>query len=103
MQNSYYEILRVKPSATDEDVKHAYKSMAKKFHPDLNPQNRRLAELRFHLISEAYSHLKTREQRARYNQRLRQKAENDNNNKGGFFSTISEIFRPQKRESYDRP
>ncbi len=95
---SYYEILNVSPKASDEDVKRAYHIMAKKYHPDLNPQNRRMAELRFRLINEAYAHLKTRPKRIEYNRSVRMQAENDNKNSGGFFSQIGEIFWPKEKE-----
>ncbi len=95
---SYYEILDISPKASDEDVKRAYHYMAKKHHPDLNPQNRRIAELRFRLINEAYAGLKTRQNRIEYNRTLRMKAENDNKLSGGFFSQISEIFWPKTKE-----
>ncbi len=93
---SYYEILKVSPKASDEDIKRAYHSLAKKFHPDHNPQNRRMAELRFRLISEAYAALKTGEKRLKYNQSLRLKAQNDNAGNVGFFAQIGEIFWPNK-------
>jgi curved DNA-binding protein CbpA len=62
----YYDVLQVSSRASDDDVKRAYRRLAMVYHPDLNPQNRSLAELRFRLINEAYAHLKTRERRARY-------------------------------------
>lgn len=95
---SYYDILKVSPKASDEDIKHAYHSLAKTFHPDRNPQNRRMAELRFRLISEAYAALNTVEKRAAYN-RLHLRAQNDNNGSGGgLFSQIGEIFWPRQKE-----
>lgn len=101
MQNniSYYEILNLSPKASDEDVRRAYRDLAKKFHPDLNPENRRLAELRFRVITEAYAHLKTREKRIQYNKALRMRAENDNKNTKGFFSQIGEVFFSGQKEN----
>ncbi len=93
---SYYEILKISSKASDDDVKRAYHSLAKKFHPDRNPQNRRMAELRFRLISEAYAELKTQRKRLEYSQSLTPKAQNDNAGHAGFFSQISEIFWPKK-------
>lgn len=96
-QPSYYEILHISPKASDSEVKEAYRGLAKKFHPDLNPQNRRIAELRFRTINEAYAKLKTRQQRIAYNQSLRLKAENDNRHEEGFFSQISQVFWPKMK------
>lgn len=95
---SYYEILKVSSKASDDDVKRAYHSLAKKFHPDHNPQNRRMAELRFRLISEAYAALQTGQKRTEYNQSLRLNAENDNSGTSGFLSQIGEIFWPKQRD-----
>lgn len=62
---SPYDILRVSPQAGDEDIRRAFHRLALEHHPDRHPQNRRLAELRFRLITEAYENLKTPERRAR--------------------------------------
>ena len=98
---SYYEILNISPSASDDDIRRAYHNLAKKFHPDRNPKSRHIAELRFRLISEAYAQLKTREKRAKYNRSLRLNAENDNI-KSGFFSQIGDIFRPARSSKKER-
>lgn len=50
----YYEVLKVKRDATEEDLKKAYKRLAMKYHPDKNPINEKEAEARFKLVSEAY-------------------------------------------------
>jgi len=98
---SHYDILNISPKASDEDVKRAYHILAKKFHPDRNPQNRRISELRFRLINEAYAELKTREKRIAYNRKRRLKAQNDNTNQNnGLFAQISEIFRPNKSQTH---
>lgn len=68
---SYYDVLQLRPGASDADVRSAYYKLAKRFHPDMNPQERRLAELRFRLINEAYAHLKTQDKRALYNLTLK--------------------------------
>lgn len=94
---SYYEILKISPKTSDEEVKRAYHSLAKKFHPDRNQKNRRLAERNFRMINEAYAELKTREKRIAYNRLLRLQAQNDNTSQG-FFSQIGEIFWPSQRK-----
>ncbi|MBW4649383.1 MAG: DnaJ domain-containing protein [Kastovskya adunca ATA6-11-RM4] len=53
---NYYEILEVSTDATIEEIKHAYRRLARQYHPDLNPGNRVAAE-RFKEIHEAYEAL----------------------------------------------
>ena len=49
----YYDILGLKQDSTDEEVKKAYRKLSKKYHPDLNPNNKQ-AEEKFKKIAEAY-------------------------------------------------
>ena len=63
---SLYDILGVKPSATREDIKDAYRRQAMKWHPDRNPNNRFEAEERFKEIGYAYKILSDPQQRAEY-------------------------------------
>eukprot|EP01018_Ginkgo_biloba_P032686 Gb_01704 [translate_table: standard] len=50
----YYNILKVGKTATDDDLKKAYRKLAMKWHPDKNPNNKKEAEAKFKEISEAY-------------------------------------------------
>jgi molecular chaperone DnaJ len=61
----YYEILGVSRSATEKDLKAAYRKLARKYHPDVNPGDKH-AEEKFKEISAAFAVLSDPEKRARY-------------------------------------
>ena len=61
----YYQILGVAKNASEEDIKKAYRNLAKKYHPDRNKGNKD-AENKFKEISEAYAVLSDKEKRAQY-------------------------------------
>lgn len=63
---SYFELLDVSQNASDDDIRTAYRKLAIKFHPDHNPGNKQISSDRFHLITEAYKALKTKEKRIYY-------------------------------------
>ncbi|GFP81498.1 Dnaj homolog subfamily b member 13 [Phtheirospermum japonicum] len=64
----YYNILKVDKSATEDDLKKAYRKLAMKWHPDKNPNNKNEAEAKFKQISEAYDVLSDPEKRQIYDQ-----------------------------------
>lgn len=64
-KRDYYEVLAVSRTATDQEIKSAYRRLAVKYHPDKNP-NDASAEERFKEAAEAYSVLSNSEQRRRY-------------------------------------
>lgn len=64
-KRDYYEILGVSQSATQEEIKKAYRKVAIKFHPDKNPDNPE-AEDKFKEAAEAYEVLSNQDKRARY-------------------------------------
>lgn len=63
----YYEVLGVKRDASDDDIKKAYRKLARKFHPDLNPGDK-AAEERFKQVQVAYDVLANPEDRKLYDQ-----------------------------------
>lgn len=63
--HDYYEVLGVKRSASEKDIRQAYRKLARKHHPDLNP-NDKDAEARFKEVSEAYEVLSDKDKRAKY-------------------------------------
>src|ERR1044071_3248732 len=63
----YYEILGVARNAKPEEIKKTYRKLARKYHPDLNPNNKQ-AEEKFKEIQEAYEVLGDADKRKKYDQ-----------------------------------
>lgn len=91
-KRDYYEVLEVSRSATDEEIKKAYKKLAKKYHPDLNPDDSE-AEAKFKEVNEAYSVLIDKNTRQKYDM-YGHAGMNQSTDFGGFggFSDIFDTF-----------
>ena len=66
-KRDYYEVLGVSKDASQEDIKKAYRVLAKKYHPDMNPGDKNAAE-KFKEASEAYAVLSDENKRRQYDQ-----------------------------------
>ncbi len=92
----YYAILGVSKSATQEDIKKAYRNLAKKFHPDkVKPQEQESAKKKFQEIQQAYDVLYNPEKRSSYDQIGHENYEKGggfNAGQNGGFHDFSDIF-----------
>lgn len=66
-KRDYYDVLGVSKGASDKEIKHAYRKLAKKYHPDTNPGDA-YAEKQFKEITEAYNVLSDTEKKKLYDQ-----------------------------------
>lgn len=66
-KKDYYEVMGVPKNASEDEIKKAYRKLAKKYHPDLNPGDK-VAEEKFKELNESYEVLSDKEKRARYDQ-----------------------------------
>ncbi|AUS95937.1 molecular chaperone DnaJ [Clostridium thermosuccinogenes] len=100
-KRDYYEVLGVDKNASDADIKKAYRKLAKKYHPDVNPGDKE-AEAKFKEINEAYEVLSDSQKRAQYDQ-FGHAGMDPNNGFGGFgggfggfgdfdFGSVGDIF-----------
>ncbi len=102
MSLNYYHILEIDYNATQEDVKLAYRKLAKQYHPDVNAGNADKAEM-FKQVSEAYKVLSDLDRKAAYDLRLLLGIHEDITAANAYtYDTRSRTFRPRFRTYYRR-
>lgn len=85
LTDDFYKTLGVSEDASESDIKKAYRKLSRKYHPDLNPDDKQ-AEKKFKEISEAYDVLSDKKQREEYDQIRRYGAAGAGGFGGGGFS-----------------
>ena len=94
-KQDYYEVLGLSKGASADEIKKAYRQMAKKYHPDMNPDNKE-AEQKFKDVNEAYAVLSDPEKKAQYDQyghsAFDQSSGFGGGGFGGFDFDVGDIF-----------
>ena len=93
-KRDYYEVLGVSKGASDDEIKKAYRKMAKQYHPDLNPGDA-TAEAKFKEANEAYEVLSDADKKARYDTFIKE-CETYNENARIFNSNLIKMRSPKK-------
>lgn len=83
VETEYYDELGVSPTASDAEIKKAYRKLARQYHPDSNPGDEQ-TEAKFHKITDAYNVLTDPDKRVLYDQHGQEGLKNDNQGGGGF-------------------
>jgi molecular chaperone DnaJ len=94
-KRDYYEVLGVSKNASDAEIKKAYRSMAKKYHPDMNPGDAD-AEAKFKEVNEAYAVLSDADKKSQYDRfghsAFEQGGQGSYGGFGADFGDLGDIF-----------
>lgn len=90
-KRDYYEVLGVSKGATEQELKKAYRKLAKQYHPDMNPDDAD-AEHKFKEASEAYDVLSNADKRAKYDQYGHAAFANGGGGQGAYDFDMNDIF-----------
>lgn len=90
-KRDYYEVLNTSKDASEEEIKRAYRSQAKKYHPDLNPDNEE-AESKFKEANEAYEILSDSDKRSKYDRFGHAGVDPQSGGYGAGFGGFGDIF-----------
>ena len=102
MKKNYYDILQINQNASPEIIEKAYKTLAKKYHPDLQEENnKKEAEEILKEINEAYEILSNPDKKALYDQNLKNETISSNINLNSFNTTYNKKSQPNQ-EDIDR-
>ncbi|XP_030285180.1 dnaJ homolog subfamily B member 2 isoform X2 [Sparus aurata] len=83
----YYNVLGVSKTATEDDIKKAYRKLALKWHPDKNPDNKEEAEKKFKEVAEAYEVLSDKGKRDEYDRFGKDRTRHPGSSSSGFASS----------------
>ena len=96
-EQTLYEILKISPTATSEEIKIAYRKMAMKYHPDVNPAAN---DEMMYKINEAYKVLKDTKSRRLYDETLRKSGQYQKNNSTTGFDNQNNPTPTSGRENF---
>lgn len=100
---TYYEVLNIKKTATEKEIKNAYRALAKKYHPDTYKGNKNMAEEKMKQINEAYDVLSNKDLKAKYDEQftspITETKREDSYSKGYYNYETYEYKSPDPRDA----